>query len=333
MTNRAYNVLFVCTGNSSRSVLAEAIMNQLGQGKFKAWSAGSHPTGSINPYTIETLRRLNLPTEGYSSKNWEIFTRPGAPVFDFVFTVCDSAAGEVCPVWPGQPFTAHWGVEDPAAVPDTDFERKRRAFVDAARILRRRIELLMALPVDKLDRLAIQREVDDIGTRLAEPKSINVLILCTHNSARSVLAECMLNHLAERFRVDVRAYSAGSTPSGRVNPMALHVLNEAGVDTSYVRSKSWEEFSKPDAPHMRIVITVCDQAAAETCPFWPGAPVQAHWGYPDPSRVEGTEEERQRAFELTRQALAYKITQLLFLPLDVMDDQDLRRMLQTISES
>lgn len=187
MANRVYNVLFACTGNSSRSVFAEAIMNQPGQGKFRAWSAGSHPTGNINPYTIETLRRLNLPTEGYASKNWEVFTRPGAPVFDFVFMVCDSAAGEVCPIWPGPPFTAHWGVEDPAP--------------------------------------------------------------------------------------------------------------------------------------------------AEACPFWPGAPVQAHWEYPDPSRVEGTEAERQRAFELTRQALAYKITQLPFLPLDVMDDQDLQRMPQTVSES
>lgn len=333
MTERQFNVLFICTGNSARSVLAEVIMNQLGQGRFRAWSAGSHPTGSIHPYTIETLRRLNLPTEGYSSKNWEIFAGPGAPVFDFVFTVCDAAAGETCPVWPGQPLTAHWGVPDPAALPDADIEPKRRAFMDAARILRRRIELLMALPIDKLERPAIQQEIERIGTRVTEPEANNVLILCTHNSARSVLAECMLNHLAERFHADVRAYSAGSSPSGRVNPMALRVLSEAGVDVSGVRSKSWDEFTQPDAPHMRIVITVCDQAAAETCPFWPGAPVQVHWGYPDPSRVEGSEEERHRAFELTRQALAYRITQLLFMPLDVMNDQELRQLLQSVAES
>ncbi|MDE3010576.1 MAG: arsenate reductase ArsC [Pseudomonadota bacterium] len=191
----------------------------------------------------------------------------------------------------------------------------------------------MALPIDKLETLAIQQEIAQIGTRLIEPKVHNVLILCTHNSARSVLAECMLNHLAERLHINVRAYSAGSAPSGQVNPMALRVLSEAGVDVSGVRSKSWDEFTQPDAPHMRIVITVCDQAAAETCPFWPGAPVQVHWGYSDPSRVEGSEEDRQRAFELTRQALAYKITQLLFMPLDVMNDQELRQLLETVAES
>jgi arsenate reductase len=161
----------------------------------------------------------------------------------------------------------------------------------------------------------------------------NVLILCTHNSARSVLAEGMLNHLAKRFQVEVRAYSAGSAPSGRINPMALKVLREAGVEVSQVHSKSWDEFALATAPRMRIVITVCDQAAAETCPFWPGAPIQAHWGYPDPSRVDGSDDERQRAFELTRQALAYKITQLLYLPLDRMDDQALRLQLETIGSS
>ena len=161
----------------------------------------------------------------------------------------------------------------------------------------------------------------------------NILILCTHNSARSVLAEGMLNHLAQRLDRNVRAFSAGSTPSGRVNPLALRVLNDAGVSTDAVRSKSWDEFTAPDAPHMRVVITVCDQAAAETCPFWPGAPVQAHWGYPDPSRVEGSEEDRQRAFELTRQALSFRLLQLLLLPLDEIDDAALGLALQRISDS
>lgn len=161
----------------------------------------------------------------------------------------------------------------------------------------------------------------------------NVLILCTHNSARSVLAECMLNHLAARFHLPVRAYSAGSMPGGRVHPMAVRVLNAAGVDTAQVRSKSWEEFASSEAPRMRIVITVCDQAAAEPCPFWPGAPIQAHWGYPDPCRTSGSDEERERAFELTRQAIAYKVLQLLRIPLNTLDDQELRQQLQAIADS
>lgn len=164
-------------------------------------------------------------------------------------------------------------------------------------------------------------------------RAINVLILCTHNSARSVLAEGMLNQLAQRFQVDVHGYSAGSTPSGRVNPLALRVLGDAGVDTSSVRSKSWDEFTRPGAPQMRIVITVCDSAAAETCPYWPGSPVQVHWGYPDPSRAEGSEQGRLRAFELTRQALAYKLTQLVLLPLATMSDAEVRTALTTISLS
>ncbi len=163
--------------------------------------------------------------------------------------------------------------------------------------------------------------------------AINVLILCTHNSARSVLAEGMLNHLAQKNQIAVRAFSAGSSPSGKVNPLALQVLRDADVAIADARSKSWDEFTLPGAPPMRVVITVCDQAAAEACPFWPGAPVQSHWGYPDPSKAEGSEEDRVRAFELTRQALAYKLLQLLMLPLESLDDAALRQRLQQIAES
>jgi len=153
----------------------------------------------------------------------------------------------------------------------------------------------------------------------------SVLILCTHNSARSVLAETMLNHWAARLGRDVRAYSAGSTPSGRINPHALQVLGKAGVDTSYVRSKSWDEFAAPGAPALRVVITVCDSAAAETCPYWPGSPVKVHWGYPDPSNAP--EAERLQAFELTRQAIGYRMLQLLALPLETMSDTELQSAL------
>ncbi|WP_423198265.1 MULTISPECIES: arsenate reductase ArsC [unclassified Cupriavidus] len=161
----------------------------------------------------------------------------------------------------------------------------------------------------------------------------NVLILCTHNSARSVLSEGMLNLLAQQLGRDVRAYSAGSTPSGRINPFAIDVLGHAGVDVHAFRSKSWDEFIGPDAPRMRIVITVCDSAAAETCPYWPGSPVKVHWGYPDPSHTEGSDEKKRQAFELTRQAIAYRMLQLLLLPLEDMTDAELQETLQRLARS
>ncbi|MET3441495.1 arsenate reductase [Variovorax paradoxus] len=163
--------------------------------------------------------------------------------------------------------------------------------------------------------------------------TVNVLILCTHNSARSVLAEGMLNHLAQKSGKDVRAYSAGSAPSGRLNPFALEALVEAGVDVSPYRSKSWDEFVGSDKPVMRIVITVCDSAAQETCPYWPGSPVKVHWGYPDPSHAPGGDEGKRVAFELTRQAIAYRLVQLLALPLESMPDTELQAALTAISES
>lgn len=161
----------------------------------------------------------------------------------------------------------------------------------------------------------------------------NVLILCTHNSARSVLGEGMLNHWARRLGKDVRAFSAGSAPSGRLNPFALEALANAGVDVADVRSKSWDEFTGPQAPAMRIVITVCDSAAAEQCPYWPGSPVKVHWGYADPSNAPGGDDGKRLAFELTREAIGYRMLQLLALPLDRMDDAALQRALADISSS
>ena len=163
MSDKVYNVLFVCTHNSARSILAEGLLNSLGRGRFIAHSAGSHPGGSVNPFALKTLTRLHISSDGYRSKDWAEFARPGAPELDFVFTVCDNAAGEVCPVWPGQPMTAHWGVPDPAAFVGTD-EQKTKVFWDTAVILKRRIELMLALPLQSLDKLAIQRRIKDIGT-------------------------------------------------------------------------------------------------------------------------------------------------------------------------
>jgi arsenate reductase len=161
----------------------------------------------------------------------------------------------------------------------------------------------------------------------------NVLFLCTHNSARSILAEAMLNHQAARLGHDVRGYSAGSAPSGRVNALALAVLADAGIATTEARSKSWDEFARPDAPHLRIVITVCDSAAKETCPIWPGAPVPVHWSYPDPSTTSGNDAMRRNAFELTRQAIGYRVLQLLALPLESASDAQLRHELLGIASS
>ena len=162
MNDTIKNVLFVCTGNSARSIIAEGLMNHLGGKRFRAYSAGSHPKGEVHPMALEALQHFRLPNDGLRSKSWEEFARPEAPQLDFVFTVCDNAAGEMCPVWPGQPMTAHWGLPDPAAVEGPD-EIKRKAFHDTVVGMKRRIELMLALPMTSLDRMAIQREVRDIG--------------------------------------------------------------------------------------------------------------------------------------------------------------------------
>jgi len=162
MTERVFNVLFLCTGNTARSILAESILRKEGAGKFAAFSAGSHPKGIVNPYAVQTLQSFGYPIDGLRSKSWDEFSRPDAPKMDFVFTVCDNAAGETCPFWPGQPMTAHWGIEDPAGVEGTDID-KQRAFATAFRYLKNRITAFAALPVSSLDRLTLQARVTAIG--------------------------------------------------------------------------------------------------------------------------------------------------------------------------
>ena len=164
MSARTMNVLFICTGNSARSILAESILNHpsIGQGRFRAFSAGSHPAGQVQPLALELLSQYHYPTEGLRSKNWNEFSGDGAPELDFVFTVCDKAAGEACPYWPGQPMTAHWGVEDPVAVQGSH-EEQRRAYANAFMVLRNRLSMFAALPIDKLDRLALKKKRDEIG--------------------------------------------------------------------------------------------------------------------------------------------------------------------------
>ena len=171
MADRPFNALFLCTGNSARSIMAEAILNKLGQGKFRAYSAGSQPKGQVNPNTIQLLRGLRYDTSSFRSKSWSEFAKPGAPPLDFVFTVCDNAAGEACPVWPGQPMTAHWGVPDPAEARGSEAEIAL-AFKDAYRMLFQRIGIFTALPIRSLDKLSLQNKLREIGhmnTKLVEP--------------------------------------------------------------------------------------------------------------------------------------------------------------------
>jgi protein-tyrosine-phosphatase len=162
MSRKPLTVLFLCTGNTARSIMAEVMLNAMGQGRFEAYSAGSHPKGVVHPYTIELLQKNRLPTEGLRSKDWNEFARAGAPALDFVFTVCDQAAGEPCPIWPGQPMTAHWGITDPAAVEGSE-EDRRKAFFRAFNQLQHRLSIFVNLPMDKLDRLTLQRRLDEIG--------------------------------------------------------------------------------------------------------------------------------------------------------------------------
>jgi arsenate reductase len=162
VSNTIYRVLFLCTGNSARSIMAEALLNHLGQGRFLAYSAGSQPAGQVNPYAIDFIEKSKMRTDGLRSKSWDGFAAPGAPQLDFAFTVCDKAAGEVCPVWPGQPMTAHWGVEDPAAVDGTEDE-KRRAFFVAGTQLRNRIQIFTSLRLEHLDRLSLKAQLEAIG--------------------------------------------------------------------------------------------------------------------------------------------------------------------------
>ena len=168
MSGAPLNVLFLCTGNSARSILAEAILNRVGAGRFKAWSAGSMPTGKVNPHTLALLTRMHHSTEGMRSKSWHEFAGPDAPKLDFVFTVCDNAANEVCPIWPGQPMTAHWGLPDPAAVKGSQAE-VALAFADTYRMLGQRLGIFVNLPMDKLDRMSLKRRLDDIGRSADAP--------------------------------------------------------------------------------------------------------------------------------------------------------------------
>ena len=324
MNEKIYNVLFLCTGNSARSIMAEALLNNIGKGRFRAYSGGSHPAGAVNPYAIDEISRFGHSAQNLRSKSWEEFAAADSPHMDFVITVCDKAAGEVCPVWPGQPITAHWGFQDPAAV-QGDEATRRGAFARVCREIKNRLDIFLSLPLDKLERMAIKRNVEKIG------KVYNVLFICTGNSARSVMSEALVDILGQgRFR----GFSAGSRPGGKVNPFAIAQIKafDHYYPTEDMRSKSWDEFSRPDAPKMDFIITVCDNAAGEECPYWPGHPATAHWGYEDPAALEGSDEEKHALFAKVFAQIIKRIDEFVKLPLHALDEATIKQKIKAIGE-
>lgn len=319
----------------------------LGKGRFRAYSAGSHPAGEVNKFAIQEIEAARYAKGEPRSKSWDELSGPDAPHMDFVITVCDRAAGEVCPMWPGQPVTAHWGFQDPAAVIGTD-EEIRLAFKKILREIKTRLDIFLNLPLEKLERMAIKQELDKIGRTnpSAEfPDSVskntkdsnmankvyNVLFVCTGNSARSVMSEALVTILGQgRFK----GFSAGSKPGGRVNPFSVEQIQSYDLDypVDQLRSKSWDEFARPDAPHMDFIITVCDNAAGEVCPFWPGHPASAHWGFEDPAALEGTDEEKRALFSRVFRQILLKIDRFVNLPIETMEPDIIRRELKQIGE-
>lgn len=334
---KIYNVLFLCTGNSARSIMAEAMLNTMGKGRFRAYSAGSHPAGAVHPLAIEQIAGYGYPVDALRSKSWDEFGAAGAPHMDFVITVCDKAAGEVCPVWPGQPMTAHWGFEDPAAATGSD-EEKRQAFRKVCRELKTRLDIFLCLPLPRLEKLALKRELDRIGklgsseNAVAGDRALNVLFVCTANSARSIMAEALVNILGRgRFK----AFSAGSQPGGAVNSFALEQIKALDFDypLDAIRSKSWTEYARPEAPAMDCIITVCDKAAGEVCQYWPGHQVIAHWGFEDPASLQGTEEEMRARFNKIFRLIMQRVDRLVTLPVETLDANQLRHEIQSIAQT
>ena len=231
MSDHIFNVLFLCTGNSARSIIAEAILNRVGAGRFKAFSAGSHPKGEVHPYALQLLKTLNHDTSFARSKDWNEFAAPGAPEMNFVFTVCDNAANEACPVWPGQPMTAHWGVPDPAAVEGTEAE-KHLAFADTYRMLNNRISIFISLPMNTLDKLALQKRLDEIGRESAEGRLSIVAFDLSRRLVAEALGTAMLvatvvgsGIMADRLTDDVAVALLGNTlPTGAILVVLITIL-------------------------------------------------------------------------------------------------------------
>ena len=280
-TGRHYNVLFLCTGNSARSIMAEAIMNRKGRDHFTAYSAGSQPAGAVRPEALARIENAGLSADGYRSKSWEEFAGPDAPPLDFVFTVCDRAAQETCPLWPGQPMTAHWGIPDPAAAQGSPGVIDR-AFTQAFSMLERRISLFLSLPLATLDSFALQRELDAIGRPATpatpqplsgDPHMLRVIFACVHNAGRSQMAAAFFNQLADPQKA--AAVSAGTDPGTRVHPEVLSVMQEIGIDLSAAKP---QKLTDELAQQAQLLITM---GCGDQCPVVPGLR-RGDWPLTDP---------------------------------------------------
>jgi arsenate reductase len=291
MSDKIYNVLFVCTGNSARSIMAEVIMNQIGREHFKAFSAGIHPRGEIHPLTLETLANQGHSLEGLRSKSWEEFTQPDSPQMDFIFTVCDQAAGESCPTWPGQPITAHWGFPDPAAATGSRIDQLK-AFQSVQSQIATRIKLFLNLPINKIDRMSLQSQICSLGKK-------KVLFLCDGNADRSQMAEGLLRKLDnEHFDV----HSAGIEPRP-LNPLAVTVMQEISIDIAGHRSKHLNDYMDT---RFDYIITLCDKVNS-SCMSFPRDGHVIHWQCTDPESTHGDETQKLAAFRSSRDELASHI--------------------------
>lgn len=336
MMRQPHNILFLCQGNSSRSLMAEAILKRTGQGRFRAFSAGSQPRGQPDPETVALLQSRDHDVSALRSKSWDEFVPADAPKMHVIVALCDFSAGEICAEWPGEPRFTRWSIPDPASIPAGHPERRRR-LEEIYAALEAHIRVFAGLwektldpvPAENVPPGAAPRQTvpaSKEGTTMASP-IYNVLFVCTGNSARSILAESILNQWGRgRFR----AFSAGSFPKGAVHPYALDLLQSLDMPTEGLRSKSWSEFAGPDAPELDFVFTVCDQAAGEACPVWPSQPITAHWGVPDPAAAEGSEIERRQAFREAFRILDRRIKLFVGLGFDKLDRLALSRRLAAI---
>lgn len=298
---KKFKILFLCTGNSARSIMAEYLMRKIDPKRFESFSAGANPKGAVNSYALRVLKdSYHIDAADAHSKSWEEYISAGTR-FDFVITLCEKAK-EACPAFPSQPITAHWSSPDPAEF-EGDDEATVNYFAKVALQIRRRIDLFCSLPFEKLDGLRLQQMTTEIGhkEKLQEsnsrmiPKSTKptVLILCTGNSCRSHLAEGILRKAAGDL---MEVHSAGSNPAGYVHPKAIQVLQEIGIDISNHISKHMNEFLDRD---VTTVITVCGNAD-HACPMFPGQVNRHHWGFEDPAHATGTEEEVLNCFRRVR---------------------------------
>ena len=337
--DRPFRVLILSERNAARGLMAEAVINALGQGRFQAYSAGSAPMGAPHPVALDVLRHKGIATDGLRPKSTARFEGEGAPQFDFIITIVDRALGATAPRWEGRPTTALWNLTDPFARGDSTGNNRSLQtpnYWDLFDQISQRARMFLDLSAEQLrQRSLVTQGLDtrgepENGSPIMTREAFNVLFLCRGNSARSIMAETILNREGlGRFK----AYSAGSAALGTVHPYTLDLLNQLNHSTDGLRSKSWDEFAGDSAPALDFVFTVCDQAAAEVCPVWPGQPMSAHWGVPDPASADGTEAERRFAFSDAYSMLSTRISLFVNLPIQSLDRLSLQKRLDAIGQT